>query len=79
MKQTITRYFCDRCGAEFEPYGAAGTMTGNYGIVFYARGKMNFAPTDATGKEHFFERHGKGTLCPDCLDGLINYLNKKEI
>lgn len=77
MQQTITRYFCDRCGAEFHPFGSQGERTPGYGSITYQRLSLNTPMSENTGQ--FSSRDGRGQLCPDCLDGLINYLNKKEI
>ena len=71
MKETITRYYCDRCGAEFRPYGTANEITNGFGTVRFHLSAL---------KEHPYsdEIPREKELCPECFDGLINYLNINE-
>ncbi len=78
MKETITKYYCDKCGAEIKAYGYQHEIENGYGYIEY---KVNcIAPYDGTFHRSYaaFNSHEPGTnsmlLCKKCFDGLTNYL-----
>lgn len=82
MKETVTRYYCDRCNAEVKPYGRVDEITGGFGYVEYLincvepnNGAFHYANslyrTDTSGTVKKF-------LCKDCFDGLLAYMKDER-
>lgn len=78
MKEVTTRYFCDRCGTEFKPYGRVDDIGGGYGVVAFRKQYTDIRKNVFAGVEDWGQDATNSTcamvLCKNCIDELTAYL-----
>lgn len=78
MKETITRYYCDRCGSEFRPYGHTGNITPGFGVIAFRKQYLDVTNSIFKDVADWTPNAADSccamVLCKECLDGLALYL-----
>lgn len=78
MREVITKYYCDRCGAEFRPYGKPVEITPGFGTIAFKK-QTPYINTNTFKDAHDWTQDATDSccamvLCKECLDGLALYL-----
>lgn len=78
MKEITTKFYCDRCGAEFKPYGYSSEITPGFGVVAFKKTYAEVKPSIFKDVDEWEQNAASArcamVLCKECLDGLALYL-----